>query len=116
MKSPPEREPGKSNSTMTKSPKGSSTSQLLTALGSPMRRRILRAMEGEATSPGKLSERMKVPLSTVSYHVRILERSGALKLVDEKAVRGAIEHFYRSAVTAKWARMALEESRAEDGG
>ncbi|HWB68966.1 MAG TPA: helix-turn-helix domain-containing protein [Solirubrobacterales bacterium] len=100
---------------MTRSRKGSSTSQLLTALGSPLRRRILRGMEGDPTSPGKLAESMGVPLSTVSYHVRILDRCAALELVKEKPVRGAIEHFYRSAVTAKWARMALEESRAEDG-
>jgi DNA-binding transcriptional ArsR family regulator len=100
---------------MSPSKKDSSTSQLLTALGSPLRRRILRQMHGEAISPGKLADRMDVPLSTVSYHVRILDRCGALKLVEEKAVRGAVEHFYRSAVKAPWAHTVLKESLAEDG-
>lgn len=101
---------------MTRRKKGSTTSQLLTALGSPLRRRILREMDGDAISPGKLAERMNVPLSTVSYHVRILDRCGALELVEEKAVRGAVEHFYRSAVKAAWADTVLKESLAEDGG
>jgi DNA-binding transcriptional ArsR family regulator len=100
---------------MSASSKKNGTGLLLTALGHPLRRRILRAMDGEATSPGKLSERIDEPLSTVSYHVRVLNRCGALHQVRKQPVRGAVEHFYRTAIEAEWARDALNESRQEDG-
>jgi DNA-binding transcriptional ArsR family regulator len=90
---------------------------LLAALNHPLRRRILRALDGEeAASPAELAKRLAVPLTTVSYHVRILAHYGALKLVRTKPVRGAVEHFYRSLVKAEWALAALHASQGADGG
>jgi DNA-binding transcriptional ArsR family regulator len=90
---------------------------LLAALNHPLRRRILRAFDGEeAISPAELAERLAAPLTTVSYHVRILAGYRALKLVRTKPVRGAVEHFYRSLVDADWALAALSASRGADGG
>ncbi len=78
--------------------------QLIAALNHPVRRRILRALDGkEAVSPVELADRIAVPLTTVSYHVRILAGYRALKLVRTKPARGAVEHFYRSMVEAEWA-------------
>ncbi|HEU4706627.1 MAG TPA: hypothetical protein VFS64_05545 [Solirubrobacterales bacterium] len=37
---------------------------------------------------------MRQPLSSVSYHVRVLEKFGALKVAREEKRRGAVEHFY----------------------
>lgn len=81
---------------------------LLTALGHPLRREILRAMaDGKPVSPRELSEALHQPLSNVSYHVRVLVQSGVLKLVRTKPTRGSIQHFYRSTVQAPWAKQVL---------
>lgn len=81
---------------------------LLTALGHPLRREILRAMaDGKSTSPRELSEALSQPLSNVSYHVRVLVQSEAVKLVRTKPARGSIQHFYRSTVQAPWAQEVL---------
>lgn len=60
-----------------------------------------------------MSQRLRQPLGTVSYHVRELERAGAIELVGEEKVRGAIAHRYRCLVRptleeAEWA--ALDDS------
>ncbi len=91
--------------------------QLLMALNHPVRRRILRAFAGrETASPVELANRLDIPLTTVSYHVRILADQRALKLVRTKPARGAVEHFYSSMVEADWALVALQVSRGADGG
>jgi DNA-binding transcriptional ArsR family regulator len=90
---------------------------LLAVLNHPLRRRILRALDGEeAASPTELAKSLAEPLTTVSYHVRILVHYRALKLVRTRAVRGAVEHFYRSLVEAEWALAALHASQGADGG
>lgn len=68
------------------------------ALSHPIRRKILRAMAGDANgglSPAILSEELKTPLGTVAYHVRLLFEDGILKLVKTEPRRGAVEHFYQ---------------------
>jgi DNA-binding transcriptional ArsR family regulator len=91
------------------SPNGSAaTDDLLTALGHPLRRRILREMTraGKA-SPRELAETLSEPLSNVSYHVRVLADCEALRLVGTRPVRGSTQHFYRATVEPEWARSAL---------
>lgn len=83
---------------------------LFVAMAHPLRRRILRTMhasEGDV-SPRELADRLEQPLSRLSYHVKVLERCGALELVDTQPVRGSTQHFYRSVVNADWALLALE--------
>jgi DNA-binding transcriptional ArsR family regulator len=97
---------------------------LLTALGHPLRRAILRAMaDGKPVSPRELSETLRQPLSNVSYHVRVLVQHEVLKLVRTKPTRGSIQHFYRSTVQAPWAQQVLglgetnsEGAREKPGG
>ncbi len=50
---------------------------------------------GRTLSPKDLSLELQAPLSTVNYHVTELRETGLLEIVDERQVRGAIEHFYR---------------------
>lgn len=89
---------------------------LLTALGHPLRRRILREMaDGIAISPRELSTALGQPLSNVSYHVRVLVGCDAVKLIEAKPARGSIEHFYRSAVEAPWARQVLGLGESSGG-
>lgn len=86
----------------------SDDNDLLVALRHPLRRQILQAMaDGEAVSPLELSLALRQSLSNVSYHVRVLADRGAVTLVDTKPVRGSVQHFYRCAVKAPWARQVL---------
>ena len=93
---------------------GSKPNDLFTALGHPLRRRILRTMiDGKReTSPRQLSDRLAEPLSALSYHVRVLAECEAIELVRTAQVRGSTQHLYRPKVRAHWARSAL---RATEG-
>lgn len=71
---------------------------VVSALAHPLRREILRALEGETNggiSPSQMAEQLGQPLPNLSYHIRMLVDSGVLKLVKTKPRRGAIEHFYK---------------------
>ena len=89
------------------------TDDLFFALAHPLRRQILRKMiaEDNETSPCELSVELDQPLSRLGYHVRILAQSDAIELVRTRQRRGAIQHFYRSALKPAWAHTAL---RVED--
>jgi hypothetical protein len=65
----------------------------------PLRVSILEVLsidDGRTLSPKDLSLELQSPLSTVNYHVTELRHSNLVKVVDERQVRGAIEHFYRT--------------------
>lgn len=65
----------------------------------PLRVSILEVLNldgGRTLSPKDISLELQAPLSTVNYHVIELRRSSLVKVVDERQVRGAIEHFYRT--------------------
>ncbi len=92
----------------------SEDSALLSALRHPLRRKILRVMEHEEPiSPRQLSIKLEHPLSNVSYHVRVLAEASAVALVFTEPVRGSVQHFYRTAIEAPWAKQMLE---LEDDG
>lgn len=82
---------------------------ILTAVGNPLRRRILRAVvkrgARDRTSPRELAERLVLPLSNVSYHVRVLSDCGAVQLVESVPTRGSLEHFYSAADLASHPRV-----------
>lgn len=65
----------------------------------PLRVSILEVLSldgGRTLSPKELSRELQAPLSTVNYHVTELRKTNLVKVVDERQVRGAIEHFYRA--------------------
>lgn len=79
--------------------------RVVKALSHPTRVRILELLQTrELASPVELSSELSIPLGTVSYHVRRLERLGFIELAKRTQRRGAIEHHYR-------ARAALEQPR-----
>jgi DNA-binding transcriptional ArsR family regulator len=95
--------------------KRSEDDDLLAALGHPLRRRILRAMDCEETlSPRELANDLNAPLSNVAYHVRVLADCAAVTLVHTQPTRGSMQHFYSTAVEAPWARQILDLSEGED--
>jgi DNA-binding transcriptional ArsR family regulator len=95
----------------------SDDNDLLVALRHPLRREILREMATteEAISPREIASALDQPLSNVSYHVRVLADCSAIALVDTKPVRGSMQHFYRTAIEAPWARQVLGLGPKEDG-
>jgi DNA-binding transcriptional ArsR family regulator len=89
------------------------------AVGAPLRRRILRVLHeaGEARSPAEIAKAFRLPVSAVSYHVRVLKACGAVALTDTRQKRGSIEHFYASTVTDnELVVKILEATWADDDG
>ncbi|HET7053509.1 MAG TPA: helix-turn-helix domain-containing protein [Solirubrobacterales bacterium] len=81
----------------------------------PLRVSILEVLAidgGRMLSPKDLSLELQAPLSTVNYHVTELRRSDLVKVVDERQVRGAIEHFYRTVDSADKAPKGRERRKA----
>jgi DNA-binding transcriptional ArsR family regulator len=66
------------------------------AMSHPLRVRILAMLGERKSSPRELAQLLGATLGTTAYHVRTLERLGLIELVDERPVRGAIEHYYRA--------------------
>ena len=95
----------------------SEDNNLLVALRHPLRRDILREMAGEkAISPCEVATSLDQPLSSVSYHVRVLADRAAISLVRTEPVRGSMQHFYCITIKAPWARQILgldEKGRPE---
>jgi DNA-binding transcriptional ArsR family regulator len=93
-----------------------SHNELLVALRHPLRRQILRAMvERDPISPRQVSDRLREPLSNVSYHVRVLAECGAISLVATTPVRGSMQHFYSPTIDEPWALAVLGLSENGDG-
>lgn len=69
---------------------------IITALGHPLRARILARLDMGEASPKEIAGELGEKLGNVSYHVRILARLGLIELVRETPRRGAVEHHYRS--------------------
>lgn len=69
---------------------------LVKALNHPVRVKALTILTERVASPTDISEEIGVPLSHVSYHVRVLDELGMIEIVEEEPVRGAVKHFYKS--------------------
>ncbi len=69
---------------------------IITALGHPLRARILTALDAGEASPKELADALGENLGNVSYHVRTLARLELIELVRRTPRRGAIEHHYRA--------------------
>lgn len=76
---------------------------LIEAIGHPVRRRLLRRyLESSARlSPKELADSERLSLSLVGWHVRRLEKLGAVELVGDRQRRGARQHFYRPTALVK---------------
>lgn len=67
-------------------------------LAHPTRRRILLIVAERVASPREMAEELGMPIGRISHHVRWLAARGFIELVRTEPRRGAVEHFYRSAV------------------
>ncbi len=78
---------------------------LLEALRHPLRRQILKSMGTSEypISPSQLADELGVPLSNLSYHVRVLAAKGAIVMDNVAPVRGSLQHFYEITIGEDWA-------------
>ncbi len=86
-------------------------SRFAKAVSHPLRIRIIQVLCPDEPgsmpfpmSPKNLAELLDAPLSTVSYHVKVLKELEIAYLVKKVPRRGAMEHFYR---LKPWATAAL---------
>jgi len=62
----------------------------------PTRVEAFMVLAERTASPKDLQLALGKPLGHVAYHVRELAKLGAVEVVDERPVRGAVEHFYKA--------------------
>jgi DNA-binding transcriptional ArsR family regulator len=67
-----------------------------------------------AKSPKDIAERLDIPTSTASHHIKKLERLGLAELVEEREVGGVIQHFYRAVIRPivddeDWSKLSVSE-------
>jgi DNA-binding transcriptional ArsR family regulator len=86
----------------------------------PLRAEAFRLIrERGVLSPAEVSRELEADLREVSYHVRKLDEFGCVEEVENRQVRGAVEHFYRATEqhmidTEEWGELAeLEPAMAE---
>ena len=82
----------------------------------PLRAKALNILVERTASPNQIALELDEEVGNVSYHVKKLVRLGVVELVDERKVRGAVEHFYRAINLAlvsdeEWAKLSIEERR-----
>lgn len=69
---------------------------LVKALNHPVRVKALTILTERIASPKEISELIEIPLSNVSYHVRVLDELGLIEIMEEESVRGSVAHFYKA--------------------
>ncbi len=64
----------------------------------PTRARAFSILAERTASPVEIAQEIGKDVGHVGYHVRKLQQLNLIELVDERPVRGAVEHFYRATV------------------
>lgn len=71
------------------------------ALLKPYRLEIMKMLD-EPRTCSQLAEVFSDSPQKIYYHIKILEKAGLVKKVDQRQVRGIIESFYQAAATSYW--------------
>ncbi len=93
--------------------------EILKAVGHPVRHEILAILVAGEASAKELAARLHMPLSNVSYHVKVLRELGLLVLVRETPRRGAVERHYRAdkkSPAAAWEGLARDSAKPSPSG
>jgi DNA-binding transcriptional ArsR family regulator len=69
---------------------------LATIVAHPTRVRCFSILAERTASPVEIAQEIGKDVGHVGYHVRKLQELNLIELVDERPVRGAVEHFYRA--------------------
>jgi DNA-binding transcriptional ArsR family regulator len=98
----------------TANKKKSSDMTLGALVAHPLRSQCLTLLADRTASPAEIAAELDENLGNVSYHVRKLWRGGAVEIVEEKPVRGAMEHFYRAIKRPQFSDEEIAEASLED--
>lgn len=71
-------------------------STLAAIVAHPTRVRCFVILAERTASPVEIAQEIGKDVGHVGYHVRKLQQLNLIELVDERPVRGAVEHFYRA--------------------
>ncbi|HVV91419.1 MAG TPA: winged helix-turn-helix domain-containing protein [Solirubrobacterales bacterium] len=71
-------------------------STLAAIVAHPTRVRCFSILAERTASPVEIAQEIGKDVGHVGYHVRKLQEMNLIELVDERPVRGAVEHFYRA--------------------
>jgi DNA-binding transcriptional ArsR family regulator len=92
------------------------TQNRLKAMQHPLRAEIFRLMRENPgpISPAEIARELEADVPTVSYHVRKLSEYDCVEEVENRPVRGVVEHFYRATEQQRldieeWAELAKAE-------
>jgi DNA-binding transcriptional ArsR family regulator len=79
-----------------KSATASMETTLAVIVAHPTRARCFSILAERTASPVEIAQEIGKDVGHVGYHVRKLQEMNLIELVDERPVRGAVEHFYRA--------------------
>jgi DNA-binding transcriptional ArsR family regulator len=90
---------------------------LATIVAHPTRVRAFSILAERTASPVEIAQEIGKDVGHVGYHVRKLQELNLIELVDERPVRGAVEHFYRAIARPifdekEFAALSMEEREA----
>lgn len=74
----------------------STETTLAAIVAHPTRARAFTILNDRTASPVEIAQEIGKDVGHVGYHVRKLLQLNLIELVDERPVRGAVEHFYRA--------------------
>jgi len=80
----------------------------------PTRARCFSILAERTASPVEIAQEIGKDVGHVGYHVRKLQEMNLIELVDERPVRGAVEHFYRAVVRPFVSEKELVEQTIEE--
>jgi DNA-binding transcriptional ArsR family regulator len=91
-------------------------STLAAIVAHPTRVKCLKILAERRASPNEIATELNEDVGHVSYHIKKLKSLGAVELIDEQKVRGAVEHFYRAVTLVyfsdeEWVKLSPEERR-----
>lgn len=89
-------------------------STLAAIVAHPTRVRCFMILAERTASPVEIAQQIGKDVGHVGYHVRKLQQLDLIELVDERPVRGAVEHFYRAIerpvlLQEEFAKQSVEE-------
>jgi hypothetical protein len=80
----------------------------------PTRARAFTILTERTASPVEIAGEIGKDVGHVGYHVRKLQQLDLIELVDERPVRGAVEHFYRAIVRPYVSEEEFTQQTLED--
>lgn len=88
--------------------------QLAQVISSEITVKVLVYLVDRAGSPKEIAEALGEKTPNISHHVKKLARMGLIELIEERIVRGTIQHIYRAVVRPimsdeEWGKLSLRE-------